>query len=250
MAEVTGMDWEWAVRTGGALSGAQRRALRLALVREVPKLMADRARWAAGRGGRGRFDFAGFRAPDSELARAAEEFAREELSVALLEHSYRTYFFGRVLAEIDGARVDDELVYIACLLHDLTLERPTPGRCFAVTGGEGAAAFAVRSGAEPERARAIGAAIAAHVTPGVAADLGDAGGFVSAGASLDVIGSRVDEIDREWLADLLRRHPRHQLKKRLATAFREEATAMPKGRTALLLQAGFTTTVRLAPFTE
>lgn len=250
MGAVAGTDWEWAVRTGGALTVTQRAKLMGALLREVPRLAATRVRRAAGRGGGGRLEFEGLRVPDSALAKATEEQARESLSVHMLEHSYRTYFFGRVLADLDRAHYDDELVYVACLLHDLRLEHPTPGRCFAVTGGERAAEFALANGAPPERATAIGAAIAAHITPGVAADLSDPGGFVSAGAAVDVLGARIDAIDPAWSEELLRRHPRHELKRHLVAAFRAEAKAVPKGRTALLLGAGFNQTVRLAPFSE
>ncbi|WP_054815400.1 HD domain-containing protein [Nocardia arizonensis] len=250
MVVPAGTDWEWATRTGGTLSGEQRRKLTLALAREIPGLVATRIRRAAGRGPRGRLEFEGLRLPDSALARSAEEHARESLSVHLLEHSYRTYYFGRVLAELDRARYDDELVYVACLLHDLALEHPTPGRCFAVVGAERAVAFALADGAAAERADAVGAAIAAHITPGVAADLNDPGGFVSAGASVDVLGARIGDIDPTWLADLLVRHPRHGLGRHLRTAFGEEAKAVPRGRMALLLRAGFDQAVRLAPFSE
>ncbi|MGW4364664.1 HD domain-containing protein [Nocardia takedensis] len=249
MAGPEGFGWDWATRTGGTLSAGQRWRLRGALTREIPALLATRAAWAAKRG-RGRLEFDGLRVPDSGLARVAEEKAREALSAAMLEHSYRTYFFGRVLAELEGARYDDELVYVACLLHDLNLENPTAGRCFAVVGGERAAAFALDNGAPAERATAIGAAIAAHVTPGVAGDLTDPGGFVSAGAAVDVVGARLGELDRAWVADLLTRHPRHELKRHLVAAFRAEAAAVPAGRVALMLTAGFNLTVRLAPFPE
>ncbi|WP_433196619.1 HD domain-containing protein [Nocardia sp. CA-107356] len=246
----TGIDWEWATRTGGILSGGQHRQLAVELARMVPSVGGTQLKRVLGRSGTGRLEFAGLRVPDSKLAKSAETEARESLSIHMLEHSYRTYFFGRVLAEIDGVRYDDELVYVACLLHDLQLESPTPGRCFAVAGGERAAAFAVREGAEPERAQAIGAAIAAHITPGVANDLSDPGGFVSAGASVDVIGARFPELDPDWVAQLLQRHPRHEAKRHLIAAFKAEADAVPKGRAALLNSVGFLQLVRMAPYSE
>ncbi|WP_406239048.1 HD domain-containing protein [Nocardia sp. NBC_01009] len=245
-----GIDWEWATRTGGTLSGAQHRQLAVELARTLPKLGGAQLKRVLGRHGTGRLEFAGLRVPDSKLAKAAETEARESLSIHLLEHSYRTYFFGRVLAELDSVRYDDELVYVACLLHDLQLESPTPGRCFAVAGGERAAAFAAREGADPERAQEIGAAIAAHITPGVANDLSDPGGFVSAGASVDVIGARFPELDPDWVAQLLQRHPRHDAKRHLIAAFKAEAEAVPKGRTALLNSVGFLQLVRMAPYSE
>ncbi|BDT93560.1 hypothetical protein IFM12275_35360 [Nocardia sputorum] len=250
MAAPTGLDWAWATRTGGALSKEQRRGLAVAIARTLPAMAPNRVRIALGRRGRGKLEFAGLRLPDSKLAVAAENEARESLSPHVLHHSLRTYYFGRVLAELDGASYDDELVYVSCLLHDLQLETPTPGRCFAVVGGERAAAIARDAGAPPERADAIGAAIAAHITPGVADDLGDPGGFVSAGASVDVLGTRLAELDRDWVIELLRRHPRLEFERHVIAAFRAEAKAVPEGRIHLLNRAGFLTMIRLAPFDE
>jgi hypothetical protein len=245
-----GLDWAWATSTGGALSKEQRRKLAVATARTLPAMAPNRVRLALGRRGRGKLEFAGLRLPDSELAVAAETEAREVLSPHMLHHSLRSYYFGRVLADLDGAAYDDELVYVSCLLHDLQLERPTPGRCFAVAGGERAVTVALGAGATPERADAIGAAIAAHITPGVADDLSDPGGFVSAGASVDVLGTRLAELDRDWVAELLRRHPRQEFKRHLVAAFRAEAKAMPAGRIHWLNRAGFLMMIRMSPFPE
>ncbi|MFF3221678.1 phosphohydrolase [Nocardia suismassiliense] len=231
MTTPTSIDWEWAVRTGGALSGKQRRQLMATVTRALPALLADRARLALGRRGAGRLDFAGLHLPDSALARAAEAEARESLSPHVLGHSYRTYFFGRVLADLDGARYDDELVYVSCLLHDLQLEHPTPNRCFAVTGAERAVAFAAEAGATPAQLQAIGTAIATHITPGSGKNLSAPGRFIYAGASVDVIGSRLADLDPAWVDELLHRHPRHNFSKHMITALTNEAEAMPHGRT-------------------
>lgn len=245
-----GMDWEWARRTGGALSRGQRRQLTAKLVAGVPRLVAGQAALVLGRGGSGRVDFAELRLPDSKLAKAAEEEARECLSVHVLEHSYRSYFFGRALAEFDGTKYDDELAYVSCLLHDLQLEHPTPGRCFAVTGAERAVGFVLGAGATPEQAETVGAAIAAHLTIGVADNVDDLG-FVSAGAAVDVFGARMSDLDPRWVEELLRRHPRHNFKQHMTEALTNEAAAVPDGRTRWLMRtAGFRQLIGRAPFSE
>ncbi|WP_278261117.1 phosphohydrolase [Nocardia sp. AG03] len=244
------LDWNWATTTGGTLTGAQRRDVVAGVLRAAPGLVAGRIRLALGRRGAGRLELAELRVPDTALARAAELEAREHLSDALLAHSYRTYFFARALAELDGVDHDDEIGYVASLLHDLKLETPTPGRCFAVVGGESAAVFARRHGAPEDRAESIGAAIAAHLNPDAAARLGDPGGFVSAGASVDVLGSRLADLDPRFVEELLTRQPRHQLKRVLATRFAAEADAVPAGRVRCLNSTGFRQFVALAPFAE
>lgn len=50
-------------------------------------------------------------------------------------------------AEI-AVHADEELAYVSSLLHDLQLEHPTSGRCFAVLGGERAERFALARGVD------------------------------------------------------------------------------------------------------
>lgn len=251
MGAPAGVDWNWATATGGNLGPGERRALLNPLLRTAAGYTASRLRTALGRRGRGGVDIDSLRWPDSALARAAEQEAREVLSADLLAHSYRTYLFGRSLAAADGVAVDEELCYVACLLHDLQLGAPTPGRCFAVTGGERAEKFVLSHGADPRWAAAVGAAIAAHITAGAARDLSDPGGFVSAGAFVDVSGARLDELDPRWVTDLLARHPRLELKRRLLGYWAAEAAAVPDGRARYMnRRAAFPLLVRLAPFSE
>jgi hypothetical protein len=251
MSAPEGIDWSWAVATGGALSPQQRRRLLTPLLRTVVAYTACRTRLALGHRGSGGVDIDRLTWPDSKLARAAEEEARDVLSPDLLAHSYRTYLFGLSLAALDGTPVDEELCYVACLLHDLQLGAPTPGRCFAVTGGERAERFALDRGESPERAAGIGAAIAAHITVGAAEDLSDPGGFVSGGAFVDVSGTRIDELAPAWVDGLLTRYPRHDFKRRLRGYWADESAAVPAGRARWLTRsAGFPLLIRLAPFSE
>lgn len=251
MGNDSGLDFAWAERTGGNLAPAERRRLLRPLLRSVPRLAAERTHAARGRRGTASVEPAGMVFPDTHLAREAEAEARGVLSPVVLQHSYRTYLFGLALAQIDGVQTDHELAFTASMLHDLNLEHPTPGRCFAVVGGQRAERFALDHGAPPTVAREIGAAVSGHLTPGVADDLSDLGGFVSAGALLDVTGFRVTEIDKLWVRDVLDRHPRLEFKRQLAIAIAEERRLVPNGRAAWLSRwARFQLLIKLAPFAE
>lgn len=251
MSAPTSIDWTWATTTGGALSARQRRQLLTPLLRSALAIPAARIRLARGRRGTGAVDLEALRWPDSKLARAAEEEAHDVLTPHVLQHSYRAYLFALALAAIDGVPVDEELGYVSCLLHDLTLEHPTPGRCFAVTGGERAERFALDHGAAPDRATTIGAAVCGHITVGVTEDLSDPAGFVAAGANLDVTGARMAETDPAFIRGVLERHPRLEFKRHMRAAWAAEGRAMPTGRTRwLTTHAAFPTLIRLAPFSE
>lgn len=47
------------------------------------------------------FSLENFKTPDSKLAKAAETECRETLSPYVVNHSYRTFFYGLALAESD-----------------------------------------------------------------------------------------------------------------------------------------------------
>ena len=60
-----------------------------------------------------RIDPSSLTTPDSPLARDAETAARDLLSPAVLNHSYRSFAWGAALAAVDGIAFDRELFYVA-----------------------------------------------------------------------------------------------------------------------------------------
>ncbi|GLZ56262.1 HD domain-containing protein [Actinomycetospora sp. NBRC 106378] len=238
MAAPAGIDHTWAEATGGNLDGARKRALFAPLARTVARYPGLRLRLALGRRGAGGIDLGEVRFPDTRLARDAQDTARSDLDAFLLEHSYRTYLFALALARLDAVDVDEELAFVASMLHDLDLGRPTPGRCFAVVGAQRAEEFARARDAPPERARRIAAEISGHVTVGGYEDLRSEGGFAGAGAVCDLLGLRLDELAPEWVSDVLRTHPRDHFKRDLVAAWRAEGRAVPDGRVRWLTRYG------------
>jgi hypothetical protein len=169
----------------------------------------------------------------------------------VLQHTYRTFWFGLALSALDGIAMDLEMVWVATMLHDLNLEHPTPGRCFAVVGAERAERFALDRDVDPARARRIAAEITGHITLGAADDLASPGGFISAGALADVAGPRLDQLDPAWVAEILQRHPRLEFKRHLLACWKAEGKAVPHGRARWLTRwASFPMLVRLAPYDE
>ncbi|GAA1905522.1 phosphohydrolase [Williamsia serinedens] len=249
MPAPAGIDYSWAIQTGGVLTSAQKRALFTPLVQTVLKYPGLRARLVLGRRGHGGFDLDTLRLPDSRLARDAQEMAHESIPSFLVNHSYRVFLFGTALARLDGISIDDEAVFVASMLHDLHLGDPAPGgRCFAVAGGERAEAFAVAHDVSPERARRIGAEVSGHVTVGGYDDLSGEGGFVGAGAVLDLLGLRLDELRKDFVDAVLAQQPRDGFKRDIAATWKTESRAVPDGRAAWLRRyAMMLTLVRIAP---
>jgi hypothetical protein len=250
MAAPHGIDYDWARSTGGVLTRAQSRALFPPLLRSVAHYPAVRLRIATGRRGSAQVDLDSFVLPDSTLAKESIEHATEVLSPSMLNHSWRTFWFGLAIAAHQQRTVDPEHALISSLLHDLTLEAPpTPSRSFALTGAERAEEFLLNRGADPEFATRVGAEICGHITVGALEDVTSPGGFVSAGAFTDVAGSGLEVMPAAYVDAVLARHPRLGWKKLLRSAWKAQAAAVPGGREQWLSRWGMLRTlVLIAPF--
>jgi hypothetical protein len=237
----------WLERTGGALTRRQRLQLIPAVLAAHRDLLVSQARLVAGRRPLRVDGLADPKPPDSALARAAEAACAGALPAALVAHSARTWWYGQLLAGLDGVDLDPELAFAAALLHDLGLAAAVPGEDFTLRGARGAEKLLLGAGASSEDARAVADAISVHTLPGVERDRdGGLGTYLQAGAMLDLIGLRADDLPRSVIDAVLARHPRDDLVDRIAACVRAEARAVPSGRFALIRWAGFVPATRLA----
>lgn len=243
----------WTRRTHGRLTPPERRRLIAAIALGQFENAVGRVKLALGRvpAGAREVDVRTFAAPDSRLARAAEEACAEQ-PVAVAAHSYRTWMFGLALAALDRAELDRELFYCAALVHDFGIARLEPGRDFTLGGAERALACAGEAALETERAERIADAICVHTTPGISSRRdGALGCYVQWGAMADGAGLRLWDISADNVRVVLEAHPRGAgFKRELAGLIRAEGAAVPGGRFALLVRCGVPLAVRLAPFAD
>src|SRR5947207_401709 len=64
---------------------------------------------------------AGVRLVNSNIARAATQLTRSVSPPYLFNHAVRTFLFGSLIGRALGQRFDKEVLYLACILHDLGL---------------------------------------------------------------------------------------------------------------------------------
>jgi hypothetical protein len=243
----------WALESGGNLTARERRSLLAPILRSSLAYTTGRLQMALGLrpARRATLDLERLRWPDTKLAREAERECRGSLSAAMANHSIRTCVFGLALAELDGRPVDLEELYVSSLLHDLALESPTPGRCFAVVGAERARALLLAAGADPEQSARIAEGIALHISPGIGFERGPLPPLIAAGALVDLTALRLGELAPELVTTAFARWPREGCKRHLSACWRREARAVPQGRAAATERyALFSLIVRLAPFAE
>jgi hypothetical protein len=244
---------EWTRRTRGRLSAAERRRLIVAIAVGQVENVLGRARLAAGRraGGAATIEVGALTAPDSRLAREAEEACAEQ-PAAVAAHSYRTWMFGTALARLDRCELDRELFYCAALVHDYGIQPPVPGRDFTLGGADRALACCAEAGVSEAAADLIADAICVHPTPGIDVEHdGSLGCYVQWGAMVDGAGLRLWDVSRANEQAILSAHPRGpRFKHELAELVKGEAAAVPGGRFALLARLGMPLAVRLAPYRD
>ena len=243
----------WVERTSGRLTAAERRALLRPLARTHAQNAVGRLRLAVGLApGRNAYLPPALLAPPSSvLTRAAEECARRVLTEPLLNHSYRSYVYGRALGELEGTDLDTELLFAGALLHDTGLVNPTGTADFTLTSARLARQVAEQVGLSTDATDTLTTAITMHYTPGVTVEAGPVAYLLAAGAAVDVVGLRSWELPPTTIAEVVRAHPRVGFKTVFTEAFRQEAARVPEGRARVLQRYGaFAAAIRFAPFNE
>lgn len=178
--------------------------------------------------------------PDTALTRDVLELARSSYQEPLLGHCIRTWLWADLLADRDGIKPDEELLYVACLLHDIALtdsyRPPATAACFAVHGGEVARTTLTSRGAS--YADDVAEAIALHMNIHVPLDQGVEAHLLHAGAHLDVAGTRAADLPRQTIREVVAKHPRDGFPACFAAAMRRESAERPDSRAALLWRLG------------
>jgi hypothetical protein len=173
-------------------------------------------------------EVAGIRVVDSKIARTATDLSRSFSPPYLFNHAARTFLFGSLIGRALGQTFDEELLYLACILHDLGLTERFEGDLpFEIQGAEVAKRFLHEQAYSQEKSTIVWDGIAMHASrigqfkqPEIA--------LVGEGAGADVLGpdftlikkSDVDEVLRAFprlkfkdafvktCADVVRKHPR------------------------------------------
>jgi hypothetical protein len=190
--------------------------------------------------------------PDSVLAREATEYAADVSSPALLSHCLRTWLFASAYGAAERLAYDEELLYLACVLHDLGLTPAHDGRdataaCFAVEGARAAHQLLLAGGASTVAADTVAGAISLHLNIEVRSALGAEAHLLSRGVSADAIGRDLRHLPVATTAEVVRRHPRDGFADELVEATRRQAAKRPQSRSAMLVRFGFTGMVRANP---
>jgi hypothetical protein len=151
---------------------------------------------------------AGVRLVDSEIAKSATELSRSVSPPYLFNHAIRTYLFGSLVGRAMGWSFDEEILFLACVLHDLGLTEQFGGDLpFEIQGAEAAKHFLEIHSYSKERVDTVWDGIAMHPSP-ISQFKRPEVYLVAEGAAADVIGPDRAKISTAEVAAILHTFPR------------------------------------------
>jgi hypothetical protein len=183
--------------------------------------------------------------PDSDVAHAALAAAQAASSPALLGHCLRSWLYADALAQVDRIDHDRELLFTACVLHDIGLTPAHWGRraaCFGVEGAMAAHDLALAHGYP--RAREVAEAITLHLQVDVRLRDGAEAHLLHIGTTTDLLGVRARDVPGDVRHEIARRHPRDGLASEMAGLVGRQARLRPRSRIAVLHRSGFSAAIR------
>jgi hypothetical protein len=172
---------------------------------------------------------AGIRLIDSKIAKTATELSRSVSPPYLFNHAVRTYLFGSLAGRARGQKFDEELLYLACILHDLGLtERFSGDLPFELQGAEAAKRFLDEQSYAKDKTAIVWDGIAMHALrigqfkqPEIA--------LVGEGAGADVLGPDPAEAKKGEIDEILKAFPRLKFKESFVTTCTDIVRKHPGG---------------------
>lgn len=167
------------------------------------------------------------------MTREIIDLVTEAEDASLANHSFRCYLFARLAANArdltPGADYDPELLFAACLLHDIGLtEKGDRGQRFEVNSADVAADILSRHGRPRREIDAVWQAIALKTSAGIAERRGTLAELTCAGSAVD-FGQDSAFIPDPLAAAIHQAYPRLAVARALTDAIVVHAKGTPDG---------------------
>lgn len=131
--------------------------------------------------------------PSGEIVLAARALLHGACPRHVVDHCERSYQFAALIARAEGVAVDDEVLYVGTLLHDIALsERFAGPERFEPRGANVARRFALDQGMSQPRAEAVWDIVALHASTALARNKSREVAIANRGISFDIRGVGVE----------------------------------------------------------
>ncbi|MEU4673034.1 HD domain-containing protein [Amycolatopsis sp. NPDC023774] len=187
--------------------------------------------------------------PDNPACVHALEVAKAYSSPALVNHSIRSYVWAAAYATGQGIGFDDELLFVAALLHDLGLveQFDNHARPFEMAGGDVAWVFAAGAGWPVPRRGRLAEVIVRHMWDEVDRDEDPEGFLLARSTAVDIAGRNADDFSAEFRAEVLAQYPRLTLAAEFVGCFEDQAKRKPDSSAAVTIGRGLATVMAQNP---
>jgi hypothetical protein len=167
--------------------------------------------------------------PHTPAAVAALSVATRFCSPALLNHCVRSYLWGVRYGATRGIAFDDELYYVAALLHDVGLTEAFDSHrmAFEEAGGSLGWVFGVAAGWSTERAARVEEIIVLHMREDVSADVDPEAHVLQVATSWEIVGRRPELFPPDARTETLARYPWLRFGAEFLAYFQDQARRKP-----------------------
>ena len=165
---------------------------------------------------------------ETPLAREAAALLDAECDRELAGHCRRSYQFATLIARAEAVEVDEEVLYVGTLLHDLGLAPRYDGpERFDVRGANVVRALLLDHGMERPRAENVWDVIALHATSAMAQHKSPETRIANRGISVDVRGVGADVLPTDAVRAVLDEWPRRDFPGAFTRLLVDEVRAHP-----------------------
>jgi len=193
------------------------------------------------------------RMPDTPAVAHALEAMRDLGHTDVLRHGWRCHCWGMAFAANRRAEVDEELLLVASLMHDLGIADQAGAQasgcaCFTGHSADRAMQLARQHGWLEGRTQALGDAITLHMNGQVDEAQGLEAHLLQQATACDVIGARLAQLPARYRQQVLQAHPRGDFDAEFSRFMAGQSKQQPGSRAALMHQVGLGLMIRLNPF--
>jgi hypothetical protein len=172
---------------------------------------------------------AGIQLPDSTIIRKAMRLAQSACPPYLFNHSIRTFLLGALVGRARGQHFDEEILLLACILHDLGLTDRYQGDLpFEIQGAQAARQFLQENAYSENKIQIVWDGIAMHPLaigqfkqPEIS--------LVGEGAGADVLGPDLSEVKKADVDEVVKAFPRLGFKVAFVDTCAEVVRRHPRG---------------------
>lgn len=170
--------------------------------------------------------------PTTPAALKSIDFVKSQATAAVYNHSVRSFVFARLHAQhqnlLSGIDYDEELLFLACLFHDMGLTELGNGpQRFEVEGADLAVRFLTDHSFSAEQADRVWMAIALHTSNGIAERREPLVRLTKTGIGLDFGGPNSAFITDAQAKSLFAAYPRLNMASCLADIIVSQAQQQP-----------------------